>query len=422
VEKIPLLFVAKKKKLSTELKTEIATVERDINYTVYGGVLQNPDETLLRRGNGKGLKLYDEIEEDGHAYAVLQKRKLAVIARTWDVKPGGTSRKDKVAAELVKRQLENKLDQLTLDLLDATLKGFGVSEILWEDVGDEIVVRKFLARDQRRFTFAPDNSLRLLTLQNMVTGEALPGRKFIRHSFGAKDGSPFGRGLGSKLFFPTWFKRQGISFWLVFCEKFGMPTAVGKYPNGASEGEVRKLKAALEAIVQDAGVVIPEGTLIELLEATRSSSSDLYERLVRYMDEQVSEIVLGETLTTNIGNIGSRAAAETHNGVRLELSKADSDLLSATLNETYCVWVTELNVPGAKPPTVWRVFEEQEDLEKRSNRDKTLFDMGYRLKLEKVEEVYGEGYELMEDTQDGGTVDDDEFLKNSNLEQMDAKD
>jgi phage gp29-like protein len=401
-----------RKKLPTELKQEIASVERDINYTVYGGVLQNPDETLLKRGSGKGLKLYDEIEEDSHAYAVLQKRKLAVISRPWEVKAGGTSKKDKMAAELVKEQLEKKLDQLTCDLLDATLKGFAVSEIMWEDLGDEIDV-KFLARDQRRFTFAPDNSLRLLTLQNMVTGEPVPARKFIRHSFGAKDGNPFGRGLGSKLYFPVWFKRQGISFWLIFCEKFGMPTAVGKYPNGSTQAEINKLKAALQSVAQDAGVVIPEGMLIELLEASRSSTSDLYERIVRYMDEQMSECVLGETLTTNIGSVGSKAAADTHNGVRLEISKADADLLSATINETYCVWVTKLNVPGANPPTLWRIFEEQEDLDKRADRDKTLFDMGYRLTPKKVEEVYGEGYELIEDAQQAGAVSDDEFLKNS---------
>jgi phage gp29-like protein len=402
-----------RKKLPPELKQEIASVERDINYTVYGGVLQNPDETLLKRGSGKGLKLYDEIEEDAHAYAVLQKRKLAVISRPWEIKAGGTSRKDRLAAELVEKQLEKKLDQLSCDLLDATLKGFAVSEPMWEDTGDEILVKKFLARDQRRFTFAPDNSLRLLTLQNMVTGEAVPARKFIRHSFGAKDGNPFGRGLGSKLYFPVWFKRQGISFWLVFCEKFGMPTAVGKYPNGSTQAEINKLKEALRSVAQDAGVVIPEGMLIELLEASRSSTSDLYERIVRYMDEQMSECVLGETLTTNIGSVGSKAAADTHNGVRLEITKADADLLSATLNETYCVWVTELNIPGANPPTVWRIFEEQEDLDKRSDRDKKLFDMGYRLTPKKVEEVYGEGYELIEDAQQAGAVSDDEFLKNS---------
>ncbi|PMB02430.1 hypothetical protein CEN49_25655, partial [Fischerella thermalis CCMEE 5273] len=192
--------------LPSELKQEIASVKRDINFT-YGGILENPDEVLQRRGNGKGLKVYDEIEEDAHAYAVLQKRKLAVIARPWEVKAATNSSIDQKAADIVRSQLESKLDQLSLDLLDATLKGFSVVEIMWADSGTEIFPAEFKARDQRRFTFDSDYKLRLLTPQNTVTGEAVPQRKFIRHTFGAKDGNPFGKGLGSKLYFPVWFKR-----------------------------------------------------------------------------------------------------------------------------------------------------------------------------------------------------------------------
>ncbi|MBD2629901.1 phage portal protein family protein, partial [Trichormus variabilis] len=401
--------------LPADLKQEIASVERDINYVVYGGTLENPDETLLRRGGGKGLKLYDEIEEDSHAYAVLQKRKLAVIARPWEVKAASDKRLDKKAADLVRAQIETKLDHLTTELLDGTLKGFAVSELMWEDSGSEIFVKEFKARDQRRFTFTPQNELRLLTRQNMVSGEAVPERKFIRHSFGAKDGNPFGRGLGSKLYFPVWFKRQGISFWLVFCEKFGMPTAVGKYGVNASQADQKKLLDALRALAQDAGVIIPEGMEITLLEATRSSTSDLYERLIRYMDEQISETTLGETLTTNIGSVGSKAAADTHDGVRLEVSKADADLLSQTLNNTLCKWTVELNMPGANPPTIWRVFEEQEDLNTRSTRDKTLFDMGFKLKPEAVKEIYGDHYEVVDQGGDGQTSNED-FLKNSGVD------
>jgi hypothetical protein len=403
--------------LPSKLKQEIASVERDINYVVYGGTLENPDETLLKRGGGKGLKLYDEIEEDSHAYAVLQKRKLAVIARPWEVKAASDRRLDKKAADLVRAQVETKLDHLTMELLDGTLKGFSVSELMWQDSGSEIFVDEFKARDQRRFTFTPKNELRLLTRQNMVSGEAVPERKFIRHSFGAKDGNPFGRGLGSKLYFPVWFKRQGISFWLVFCEKFGMPTAVGKYGQNATEADQKKLLNALRALAQDAGVIVPENMAIEFLEATRSSTSDLYERLIRYMDEQVSEAVLGETLTTNIGSVGSKAAADTHDGVRLEVSKADSDLLSQTLNNTLCKWIVELNMPGANPPTIWRVFEEEEDLNSRSQRDKTLFDIGFKLKLEAVKEIYGDYYEVVDQGGAGdGQVSNEDFLKNSGVD------
>jgi len=376
----------------TPFTHEIATIARDIHRPMtFGGVLENLDDTLKTRGGAKGLKIYDELERDAHAYAVLQKRKLAVTARPWQVDPASDRRDDKKSAELVRAQLQALgFDQLTTDLLDALLKGFAVGEVLWTIDGAQVVAREVVARDQRRFSFTDALALRLLTRERPVEGEELPPRKFIVHRFGAKDGSPYGLGLGHKLFWPVFFKRQDITFWLTFADKFGSPTAVGKYPQGTPKDKQDLLLAALAAIAQDAGIIIPEGMLIELLEATRSGSTDAYEKLARYMDEQISECVLGETLTTNIGSGGSRAASETHNDVREELTKADADLLSDTLNKSLVRWIVDFNMPGAGYPTVYRVFEEPEDLEKRAKIDQALHEMGYEPEsIEQINETYG---------------------------------
>lgn len=371
---------------------EIATIARDLNRAMtFGGVLENLDDTLKTRGGAKGLRIYDELERDTHAYAVLQKRKLAVTARPWQVDPASDRRDDRKAADLVRAQLQALgFDRLTAELLDALLKGFAVAEVLWTVDGALVVAREVRARDQRRFAFTEALELRLLTRERPIEGEVLPERKFVVHRFGAKDGSPYGLGLGHKLFWPVFFKRQGITFWLTFADKFGSPTAVGKYPAHTKPAEQDTLLAALKAISQDAGVIVPDGMVIELLEATRSGSIDTYEKLARYMDEQISECVLGETLTTNIGQSGSRAASETHNDVREELARADADLLSDTLNATLVRWIVDFNLPGAGYPTVYRVFEEPEDLEKRSAIDKALHEMGYEPEtVEQINETYG---------------------------------
>src|SRR5260221_19197 len=64
---------------------EIATVDKDIFFPAYFGILHPNDDTLTTRGQGKGLKIYDELERDGDVFGDLQKRKLAVIARPWQV-------------------------------------------------------------------------------------------------------------------------------------------------------------------------------------------------------------------------------------------------------------------------------------------------------------------------------------------------
>jgi phage gp29-like protein len=391
-----------------ELRNEVATIGRDITIPSYGGVMRVTDDTLLSRGGGRGLKIYDDIERDCHAYAVLQKRKMAVIGREWQVDPASTSRLDKRAAELVRAQLHNLsgdvpddeilpqvsgFDAVCLNLLDSLLKGFAVGEIMWATDGAEIVAAEVRARDQRRFEFAVGNNgyrLTLKTWESLIPGEPVPPRKFVVQSFGAKDGSPHGLGLGSRLFWPCFFKRQDITFWLSFVDKFAGPTAVGKYPAGTDEAGKQKLLNALSSIASESGVIIPEGMLVEYLEAQRSGSIDSYEKLARYMDEQMSEAVLGETGSTNQSDGGgSRARDEVGNDSRLEIVKADADLQCAVLNATLVKWITLLNVPGATPPRVWRDCSEPEDLKSRADRDKIICDMGFKPSLKYITDTYG---------------------------------
>jgi phage gp29-like protein len=373
-----------------DIKQEIATVARDITMPAYAGVLRHLDDTLLTRGGGSGLKIYDDIERDCKAYGDLQKRKLAIISRPWQVDPASTSRIDKKAADMVRAQFAAiEFDQICLNLLDALLKGFTVGEAMWEAIGNEIVCTAVKARDQRRFGFGDDYRLRLKTFDNLLPGMELPERKFIVHSFGAKDGNPYGLGLGTRLFWPVYFKRQGITFWLTFADKFGSPTAVGKYPPGAQLAEQNKLLAALGAIAQDSGVIVPEGMIIELLEATRGGATDTYEKLARYMDEEITFAVLGESPMSRGSGGAAASAAITRNEVRLELVQADSDLLSSTINKSLATWITELNLPGATPPRVWRKVEEQKDLGAVATRDKTIFGMGFRPTLAYIQETYG---------------------------------
>jgi phage gp29-like protein len=188
------------------------------------------------------------------------------------------------------------------------------------------------------------------------------------------------------------FKRQDIKFWLTFADKFGSPTLKGTYQQG-SNSQKQELLDAMAAISQDAGIAIPQGVVIELLDASRSGSTDNYEKLAKYMDDQISEAVLGETLSTNArgGGLGGTGAANVHNEVRMELVKADADLLAGTLNRTLMQWLTDYNMPGATPPTLNYIVEEQTDLLARAQRDVALLALGRDLDDETFK-VYGDGY------------------------------
>ena len=389
------------------VRDEIATVEKDIFRGYIGKVLINPDEVLSKESSGKGLKLYEDIERDAQVYATVQTRKLAVIGKEWEVIPAGEKRADKKIAEFVEENLRRiAYDQARIELMDAVMKGYAVSEIMWAQRGNDIVISELRGRDPRRFTFDLPNKLRMLTLGNMVEGIEVPQRKFVVHTFQMKYYSPFGKALGEKLYWPVWFKKHAVKFWVMFCEKFGMPTAIGKYPPGTDKPTQDALLTALEKIQQDMAIKIPDNMEISLLEAVRTGTINTYESLCQYMDYQISKIVLGQTLTTEVGDTGSYAASKTHDEVRGDICKADCDALCETLNKQLIIPLVDYNFPNVETyPETWCRCEEEQDLKPLAERDKLLaVDIGVPVTKQYFYDTYGiphpeEGEELVVPTQ-----------------------
>lgn len=378
---------------------EVAGAGKNYFEPIFNGLLRPHDDTLLTRGQGSGLWIYDEIERDCHAYAVLQKRKMAVIAREWALNAASDDPADQAAKDGITEILKAlPFDRICLQLLDAILKGFSVGEVIWRIRDDGMIVpADVIGRDQRRFVFDQHYELRLLTITQPVFGEAVPPMKFIVHRFGAKDNNPYGLGLGTRLFWPVYFKRQGVQFWLTFADKWGNPTAVGSYPPGATLAQRQTLIDALNAIAQDTGIAIPQGMDIKLLEAVKGGGTGgIYDALMKFFNDEISEAVLGETMSTSVraSGLGS-GQANVQNEVRIELTRADADLLANTLNHSLIQWIADLNFPGAKAPMIWWDVSAPEDLKERADRDQVLAQIGYRITPDAVKTVYGDQYEFV---------------------------
>jgi phage gp29-like protein len=377
-----------RKNIPAEGRKLVAHARNDITIPQFTTVLRPTDVVLITRGGGQGLALYDEIERDPHAYAVLQKRKFALVGREWTVEPATDAPNDQQAASLVEDILsELNFDQLCLDLLDATLKGYSVAEVVWTRKAARIEPERIVAHDPRRFVFDEDWRPRLLTTANLMEGEPLPERKFITHRFGVKGNDPYGLGLGSRLFWPVLFKREGIAFWLTFLEKFASPTPVGKYPMGTLPADQDRLLQTLEGMVQAGAVVVPIGTELSFMEASAKGQVS-YDNWCHYWDTQMALAVFGSTLATNVEGQGSRAAAETHKEGEEQIIDADSDLLSDTLRSTLFQWLVDFNLPGAAPPTLRRIRNKnalQAELLRKQRAENaakeldTLFDLQARV-------------------------------------------
>jgi phage gp29-like protein len=377
--------------------TEIASSRdgRDITLGYVSPLdLQRPQDSVLQLRGGGDYRLYQELLRDDQVAACLAQRRLAVVAREWEVRPGGTRRIDAAAADFLRAQLaEVEWDRITSGMLYGVFYGFAVAEALYAREGRHVALSAIKVRNRRRFGWDGLGRLRLLTTTDPYPGEAVPARKFWAFSTGADhDDEPYGLGLAHWLYWPVFFKRNGVRLWLTFLEKFGAPTARGTYPASADSTQKQALLAACQAVATDSAVVLPEGMAIELLEAARSGTAD-YVALYDRMDRAIAKVVLGQTLTSEA--VGGQYKAEVQMDVRQDLVKADADLVCQSFNRTVARWLTEWNYPGAAVPLVWRKLEEPEDLTALAERYRKVFDIGFRPTLEHVTDEFGGAWELV---------------------------
>lgn len=354
--------------------------------------LMQPTDSVLRTRGGD-LRMYEELLRDDQVKTTWQQRQLAVISADWTVDPGGTSAQDIAAADFMREQLNNVLfDKVTSNMLYGVFYGYAVGECLYARDGRHVTLDAIKVRNRRRFRFDGAGRLRMQTAANL-NGELMPDRKFWTFATGADhDDEPYGIGLGHWLYWPVFFKRNGMRLWLVFLDKFGQPTAKGTFPPSASEAEKQKLLSALMAVHSDSGVIVPEGMQIELIEAARSGTAD-YTELYDRMDQAIAKVVLGHTGSSEstAGRLGGEDMA---GDVRDDITKADADVLCESFNQGPARWLTEWNYPGARPPRVWRKMEKPEDLNRIAERDERVSRLGYRPTLSYIHETYGDGWDV----------------------------
>ena len=292
------------------------------------------------------LELAEEMEEkDPHYLAVLSTRKRQVAQLPIDVEPAGDSAEEKADAQLVKDWLDRDLLEAELfDILDAVGKGYSATELVWSLGADLWQPNVLKWRDPRYFEFDRETRETLM-LRELSGPEPLPPAKFIVHYHPAKSGLPVRSGLARIAAWGYLFKNYAIKDWVAFLETYGMPMRYGRYDNGETEENIRTLMSAIADLGSDAAAVFPKSMDVQFESSADGSTPEgLWERKARYVDEQISKAVLGQTGTTDMksGGIGDGGNA-VHDRVAGDIERADAKLIAATLNRDLVVPLVMLN-------------------------------------------------------------------------------
>lgn len=347
-----------------------------------------PQDKVLHHQGGLHYEVYEDILRDDRVQSAFAQRRAAVIAREWEVTPGGDRRRDRMAADHLREVIERVgWDAVTDKMLYGVHYGFSAAEVMWARDGARVTIDSIRVRNRRRFVFgAPGFDLRLLTTDD-PDGEPLPERKFWRFAAGAdNDDEPYGRGLGHYLYWPVWFKKNQVGFWLQFLHKFGQPTAAARYPrSSASEGDKTLALDVARAVHANTAIAIPADLEVELVEARRSGAVD-YEAFYEKMQNAITTIILSQTMTTEDGS--SQSQAQVHMDVRREVVESDAWLIDESFRRGPAAWMTEWSHPGAATPRVRRIMEDPAALKTLAERDQVIVGMGHPLTREYVERTY----------------------------------
>lgn len=293
--------------------------------------------------------LYDSSLLDAHLKGVIRKRKIAASQFPIEFRRNGEA-VDEVMEQVKAPWFRN----FVKSLIDVQLWGFNAYQFITDKDGWVDLVEI----DHRHV-----NPLTKEILQYAGDLNGKPLSDFPNTLFLGKPGD-----CGELMNAVPWIitKRQATGDWAQYAQLFGMP--IREYTYDGSDWETMEaLKEEAEAQGSNGVYFHTSDTAMRLVDpATRSGSSELYDKLMQKCDEQISILILGNTLTTAVGDSGSRALGDVQKSEEDAILEDDRGYILDVLNYEMSDIFTNLgiNTEGGE----W-VYAEKERVDKTQQAD-----------------------------------------------------
>lgn len=218
-------------------------------------------------------------------------------------------------------------------ILDAVRVGFSVVEKLarWYDGGPykgKLGLRGFVFKEQKSIGFWLDRrTLKPLAINIFTPLDGydwnLPIEKFLLYTFQPKKALPYGWGTFRTAHRHVVMGEFLINLWRIILEKFAGGFVFGHYDN---EKQKRALVAAMEMMKRGAGVALPRGLEL-VIEQMAGNGVESLHHCIDFHKRTITEIILGQSLTTSQGEKGSYAHASVHKDTQeFKMAKVRKDI------------------------------------------------------------------------------------------------
>lgn len=311
----------------------------------YFQTLPSPDEVLMNAG--LDVRAYFSTLRYAHTQAVAETRQLNALRREVIVRPrDDRSAECKKAAVLVNDEFERiGVRQLRSELWWGTWVGYSLAMLEWESAEIGYRIKRWAVVPQHLVTLS-------YNLPPKVAGDVVDENRYILCKTGGFSVFDlYGRGCAQGAFWPSMFLLADWKYWADDVERYAAPRIMAMVPPGyvaSQEGQdyVKQVIDSLDNLVRGGTAALEADDKFKLqeLQHVAGATSKVHADFQQAGNELISKAVLGQTLSTDGGTIGTgaeslgRVHAETGLLPRID---ADLDMLDSALQrlaDLICRW------------------------------------------------------------------------------------
>lgn len=355
-------------------------------------------------------------QRDDMISAVKAKREKAVANRDWQIltseeTPAATAHKERLewfwnnvtAVNAFDRNEKGGVARLIRQMMEATSFAYAAHHIQWSPTGEGLTAT---------FEYVPlwffenrSGELRFIKDGMAYTGEDLaPGEWMVTCGDGVMKAA-------SLCYFG---KREGLTDWLIYNSKFGIPGVLGRTNQGEDTDGGRAMADAVAAFSNDWEAVIygdDSSGKIEIVSAGGGNSLPFPE-LIDRVDRRIAALYRGADLSTSSAGAGSGQGASIQGGESDLIESDDARMISETLQGVERRVIEYYFGAGVKPLAYFQVIlPEAQDLKMKMDAVKLLHELKVPLSVPDLRETFGVAEPGDGEQQVGGQTETDPATK-----------
>jgi Protein of unknown function (DUF935) len=262
--------------------------------------------------------IYEGITLDAHITALMQARRMRIMANDWTFTNAAGEDLPEVRAAFEKAWFFEAIEKV----IDSIFYGYTLLELQYDPTIHNIARTLVIPRSN----VIAERGIVVREIYDEYGVEWRTQPQYWIFSAGHTEDL----GLLQKAASHIIIKKIIFGSWAQYAEIFGMPIRIGKVAS-ASQADRDQMAEDLQNMASAAYAVTGIGDDIEIKETAKGDAYQVYNQFIERINSEVSKLFLGQTMTTDNGS--SRSQGEVHERVAEAFAASDRRFVQFTIND-----------------------------------------------------------------------------------------